>query len=165
LQYVLEALGAAIVLVLLRRAAAKLPRTDSEGRAVLAYPIGLQLFSWGFVLTVCDVAVATSYSGSSDAGWARIIVPPVLVAMGGALGLETTFIRVAVSQECIECYSPWRRHRRVLWDDVVAYRYSELNDWHVLETRRHGRIRVHSMMRGADAIKAHARVHDVPGAG
>jgi hypothetical protein len=85
--------------------------------------------------------------------------------MGGALGLETTFVRVAVSQERIECYSPWRRHRRVLWDDVVAYRYSELKDWHVLETRRHGRIRVHSMMRAADAIKAHARVHDVPGAG
>lgn len=68
--------------------------------------------------------------------------------MSLALIAEALFVRIRYDERGIYTNSPWRRSREIPWHAVNGHSYSEVNRWHILETRAYGRIRLSIYLRG-----------------
>ena len=64
--------------------------------------------------------------------------------------IEVFFVRVSFDDDFVYAYSPWRGHRTIPWAAVEGYHYSHLAQWHVIETRGFGTLRLYVSMNGLD---------------
>ncbi|MDF1525059.1 MAG: hypothetical protein RRA15_10720 [bacterium] len=65
-----------------------------------------------------------------------------------ALLLETFFVRIRYSVWGLLTSSPWRPSREVPWHSITSCRWCGSYEWHVLETRGYGKVRLHSYLAG-----------------
>lgn len=85
------------------------------------------------------------------------LICSILVFMGMALLLEAGFVRIEYSDRGITTRSPWRGRREVPWHAITGYSYSEMNRWHILDTRTNGRIRLSIYLRGLPEFFAYMK--------
>ena len=65
-----------------------------------------------------------------------------------ALLLETFLVCIRFNDRGIFTSSPWRPSRKIPWHSIVSYRWSENLQWHVLETRGYGKVRLSPLLLG-----------------
>ncbi len=118
----------------------------TRGR-VLAY--GPSLRTLGFVCALGFLAVGyLTWRQDGFRSYAPFVICSLLALMGAALLLEAGFVRIEYGAHGIITRSPWRGRREIPWHAVTGYAYSDMNRWHILETRGHGRVRLSIYLRG-----------------
>jgi hypothetical protein len=81
--------------------------------------------------------------------------------LGGLLLVETSRVRLVVTEEALIAYSPWRGRREVRWAEVQKVAYSALNRWFVITGPGGQVIRASRSLVGLPALLA-AFKHKVP---
>lgn len=70
------------------------------------------------------------------------------------LCLHLEFFRVSIryDTEGLRLASPWRRNRTVPWSAITGVKFSPAAQWYVVNTRGHGRIRLHMYLTGLESL-------------
>lgn len=130
--------------------------TNRGNRKVLAYGPPVRILGWLMLVFGGFVAYVASQC-SSDQRVIAWIVGLSMGVIGLYIWLEFQFVRIEFDDHAIYTFSPWRRRRAIPWREVTGYHFSELNQWHVIQTSRHGRVRLSSLLSGLfcffDALK------------
>lgn len=150
------AVSVGLLLWTVRRAAA------SEGdTAVLAYGRALRgvvVVFWLFWLGLVGVLVV--HPGDDPRGMAGVVVG--FFALNLLQHAEYFGVRVTFDEAGIRTRSPWRAGRHIPWSAARRAWYSGGARWHVIETERQGRVRLHDFLRGVDSLLAELRRRGVP---
>ena len=126
-------------------------RRDAGGAADtedLHYGPGMKITALALLLIAGFIGYAALQARPSQ----RLIaftLSALLLAGAGWFVLEAFFTRIRFGEDAIAVYSPWRRFRKVPYSAITGYRYSEANQWHVLETPD-GNVRLSIYLRGID---------------
>lgn len=79
-----------------------------------------------------------------------------------AVSLEFFIVRIAYDVNGIYTQSPWRPPRAISWVDVERAWFSSLMQWYVIETRAHGRVRLHVYVNGIESLLGELESRGVP---
>ena len=146
-------IGAAVtglLMVILRWTVQPLARQRGP-RRVLEY--GMPMRSLGIAMLLFGgtflFAAARSPADQRLLAW---ISSGVLAACGFYVFLEVFFVRVEFDDSFIYPFSPWHGGRRIPWSDVVSCNFSSLNQWHVIQTKAHGTLRVSTFLSGTGSL-------------
>lgn len=130
------------------------PARRIGNRSILAYPTGMRVFGIILALPVFLFSGFLAF-GSVSGYWPlraiilfRILTPLLFSALALYLVLEPLLSRVEFDSEYIYTFSPWRGTRTIPWNRVSSCRYSNINQWHVLETDCYGKIRLSGFLCG-----------------
>jgi hypothetical protein len=133
---------AAILWALIARDIRKAP-----GGAVMFYGPHLWLVTIACAVTFLIIGYFTWREGGlSSILPLSIIVALTLLCM--MVLLEAAFVRITYDDYYITTRSPWRAQRRIPWHSLTGYSWSEINRWHVLDTRSQGKIRLSALLIG-----------------
>lgn len=125
-----------------------------------ARPVRGRVLAYGPSLKILGFVCALGFLGIGYLTWRQdgftsyvpFFICSILVSIGVALLLEAGFVRIEYDERGIITRSPWRSSREIPWHAITGYRYSDINRWHVLETRTYGRIRLPIYLRGLSAF-------------
>ncbi len=132
---------------------AQRPAERQGERGVLRYGLFLPILGWanvaaGAALVVIAVLLLLYGDDKADAaGLLGIICLPLTASAVYCLG-EAYWTRIEFDGEGIYTHSLWRPDREIPWDDIRGYSFSSRNNWHILETESHGRIRLDTLLVG-----------------
>lgn len=108
-------------------------------------------FFWLITIFLAVVFTTLTYFTWRDYGFSAPFLMGIffiLALMCLVIFLEAAFFRIAYDDYHIFTRSPWRPFRRIPWHSLTGYSWSEINEWHVLETRSQGKIRVSTFLVG-----------------
>ena len=119
-------------------------------------PIKEGTLAYGSALGTVGILGALIFLGAAYFSWRSggfdepvpIVIFFTLMVLCLAVVFEGMFVRIRYDDRGISTSSPWRRSRIVPWYAITGYKWSEINKWHVLETRGFGRIRFSIYLRG-----------------
>ena len=117
------------------------------GRRVVEYGRAAKVAGWCFVLLGVCILYAAAHASKEQTATAAC-VGGGLFAGCMALFAEFNLVRIEFDEDVIHTYSPWRKRRVIVWADVIGYRYSEMNRWHILKTRHSGSVRLSVLLSG-----------------
>jgi hypothetical protein len=118
---------------------------------VLVYGPSLKVL--GFVCAMGFLAIGYfTWRQDGFESYVPFLICSALVLMGVVLFLEAGFVRIEYGERGIITHSPWRGRREIPWHAIIGYRYSDVNRWHIIETRNHGRIRLSIYLRGLPGL-------------
>lgn len=155
-------IAVAIVVGLLSASAAP-QATVSEGRTTIAYGRGFKAFAVLSGLFASLFFACMLFFPKTD----RIHFFLLFLLFGLTalyLLMEGFCVRVVYDGRGIRAFSPWRPDRFVEWNDVLRVSYSQMAQWHRIETRRQGFIRVHDMKSGIPVLLEELRRRGIDGA-
>jgi hypothetical protein len=119
-------------------------------------PMSGHLLAYGTLLKAVGFLGMVLFSVFGSLAWQQagmdnfwpVLLFAFLALMSAALFLESLFVRVMYNERGIHTRSPWRPSRLVPWHAVTGYRYSANWQWHEVETRAMGRVRLSIYLRG-----------------
>ncbi len=84
--------------------------------------------------------------------WAPVFVAIFFSLFLLPLYLEFFHVRIVVTQEALQCRSPWRPRRDVRWEEVTSVDFSPSLQWYRIHTRGKGVIRLHVLLSGLETL-------------
>jgi hypothetical protein len=116
-------------------------------RYIVKYDRWVRLLGWIFLF----IGIGTIY-GASLSSQKDLILACVVGTLFGCgtsvLWIEFNFIRIEFDKDYVYTFSPWRKNRKIIWEDIYEYSYSDINKWHILKTRKDGNIRLSIFLSG-----------------
>lgn len=96
----------------------------------------------------------------------RPVVAAVVALLFGSLAIPLFaigfFWAIGYGQDGLYCMSPWRRSRRVPWNDVLSVSFSvPMRQW-IISTKQQGMIRVNELALGCSALISEMNIRGVP---
>jgi len=129
------------------------PRAREEGnRRRLQYGRSMRIFAGAFLLFLAGLTVLACFAEPKD--WLLVGFFAVLI---GYCALEVFRVRILFDEDFIYCQSPWRASRQIPWTAAKRLRFSKICQWHVLETRGHGRVRLSVFLSGIVSFREMAQ--------
>jgi hypothetical protein len=101
----------------------------------------------GILILSVFIIYAASQASQDQTIFARM-VSGFFALPGIMLWLEFHLVRIEFDNKLIYTFSPWRTDRVILWEDIIGYAFSDLNQWHILNTSSQGKIRLSVLLSG-----------------
>ena len=127
---------------------------DRTGARVYQYGAEMKAIGWvgavGFPLVVLFAAVLHPPNDE------EVIYALLCIAFGPVLGVyllwESLRYRLMVSDDGLDCRSPWRGHRFVPWSEVDRLSYSKALKWFVVHATDGWRFRIPILVNGVPTL-------------
>ncbi len=74
------------------------------------------------------------------------------VVGSGWLAVEVFSFRGPVTDTHLIVRSAWRGVRKLPWEEIDGYSFSDVNQWHALHTRGFGKVRLSVLLKGLDQV-------------
>ena len=115
---------------------------------------------YGKALKTLVVVLAAAYGAlvgvvgvlSASNWWATVFLAALFSLLLVPLYLEVFHVRIVVTQEGMQCRSPWRPGREVKWEEVTSVDFSPSLQWYRIRTMHQGTIRLHLLLSGRQTL-------------
>lgn len=144
------------------------PKFDLESGTIAFRHSGLlrgiaRFFTFAVPLAVVVLAIFKPPQNGGD--WLAVLgIIGLFVAIGGPLYWESTRFALIVSQQGLDCRSPWRHGRVLMWDEVGALSYSVLGGGFVIRARDGWKFNVPTLIPGLGVFLDQCEFHLPAGA-
>lgn len=146
---VIGGIAAGAVLLILRAAAGNASASirASNGTRIARYTTVARALPWFLALIALGLWAALLQAPPDQLRTGLIVCVSLSVGIL-LLFLEFTFARVAWSESGLMFHSPWRKSRKINWQDVVEVRFSARLSWVVVRSRSGTVIRLPTLFGG-----------------
>ena len=158
--FLVPAIGLAVLSLLLRTVSKQARRTATG--FVVQYGLPFKILA--VVSALMTVAFGCIYFVVKPESRTAVLFLVVLFAVVITLPLflMVFFTRVEARDGCMIMRSPWRRMRRIPFDDVESVQFSKSRQRHEIRMRQHGKVYLHVYLSGIpellDALNSKAGI-------